>query len=799
MLKKSEEKLREHSENLEKMVAERTKQLAKSEESYKQLYKLNEGIVENSPAGIIKLDEELKIRYENPEMKKIMGIPSGEESRSMGMDIREIPSVKATGKSSIFNELLELKEIAIETPFTSLYGKKTYVTLKGVPIFENDKFAGAVLLINDITERKYAEVALQKEKEYYHSFVRSLTDWVWEIDMNGVHTYSNPAVESILGYKVDEVVGHHITELWLDNAKTPKILKLLKNTLDSGTGWKNFLGKFKHKNGSIIIMESTAIPIFNSENKLIGYRGIDHDITERKHTEKIQSVLFQISQAATTSSNLDELLKIIHQQLGELIDTSNFYVALYDKKNDLYSFPYFVDEYDKDFTPQSLHRSLTDYVRRTGKPLMADEKVHQQLIQKGEVDIVGPSSPIWLGVPLNTTQGTIGVVAVQNYQKGSHYSSKDLSVLTYISDTIALAIGRKCSEEEIHRNEEKFRDLFENANDVIWTSDIKGRYLTVNHLFGTLLGYSTKELINKQSLYLISQEDRKKSIDNYQKVVSGESVEYEAASFTKTGERKIFWLKLRPLKENGKVIGVHGIGRDITELKNAEEELREAEKAEREVLKELSLKLAHEIKNPLSSIYSSGQLASTTTEPGKIQRHMNVIIRNVKTCQKVIDDLYNFVQQPELELAKTDISKLLNNIKSYAETKAEVDIKVKVELNVEKGIPKINADEFRLSQAFHNIVSNAFDAMNEGGVLSINGKYLINKDEVLIEFIDTGCGIAQENLDRIFRPFYSSKAKGFGMGLSLVKDIINAHKGEISVESKEGKGTKFNVKLKIEG
>ena len=637
MLKKSEEKLREYSENLEKMVAERTKQLAKSEESYKQLYKLNEGIVENSPAGIIKLDEELKIRYENPEMKKIMGIPSGEESRSMGMDIRELPSVKATGKSSIFNELLELKEIAIETPFTSLYGKKTYVTLKGVPIFENDKFAGAVLLINDITERKYAEVALQKEKEYYHSFVRSLTDWVWEIDMNGVHTYSNPAVESILGYKVDEVVGHHITELWLDNAKTPKILKLLKNTLDSGTGWKNFLGKFKHKNGSIIIMESTAIPIFNSENKLIGYRGIDHDITERKR-----------------------------------------------------------------------------------------------------------------------------------------------------------------AEEALKDSEERFRDLFENANDIIWTSDIKGKYLTVNHIFEKLLEYTKKELINKQSLYLISQEDRKKSIDNYQKVVSGESVEYEAASFTKTGERKIFWLKLRPLKENGKVIGVHGIGRDITELKNAEEELREAEKAEREVLKELSLKLAHEIKNPLSSIYSSGQLASTTTEPGKIQRHMNVIIRNVKTCQKVIDDLYNFVQQPELELAKTDISKLLNNIKSYAETKAEVDIKVKVELNIEKGIPKINADEFRLSQAFHNIVSNAFDAMNEGGVLSINGKYLINKDEVLIEFIDTGCGIAQENLDRIFRPFYSSKAKGFGMGLSLVKDIINAHKGEISVESKEGKGTKFSVGLTID-
>ncbi|MCK4338652.1 MAG: PAS domain S-box protein [Candidatus Cloacimonetes bacterium] len=942
LLKKSERKLKEYSEDLEKRVEERTAQLEKSKKSYKQLYELDKGVLENSPAGIIRLDNELKIRYENPEMRRILGVPSGEELRSIGMDIRELPSIKETGISSIFNDLLDGKKIATENPFNSIDGKETYITLKGVPIFEDDNFIGAVLLINDITERKqaeekyinqlknminlginmrmelklknllqnicnmiveslgwrqiilslrdydtgtsrpvtlsgyeektvknilskppvpieglsqflrdefkishsyyidhtnwekmkkypadivitpvkdlkpsgwnekdvllvpiqgkkdilgfmspdnpvngarptkevvqsleifadqaavaienaelyeklqssdrrfkdivantgdwiwetdekghytysspmvkkvlgyeykemlekhfydffspdqrnelkksaldtfakkgtfknlinrnihkdgheviletsgvpiitpdgkllgyrgvdrditereYAKEALQKEKEYYHSFVTSLTDWVWEIDLNGVHTYSNPAVESILGYKVDEVVGHHLTELWLDDAKTPKTLKWLKNTLASGKGWKNYTGKFKHKKGSTILMESTAIPIFDSEHKLIGYRGIDHDITERKR-----------------------------------------------------------------------------------------------------------------------------------------------------------------AEEALKDSEEKFRDLFENANDVIWTSDIKGRYLTVNHLFETLLGYSTKELINKQSLYLIAQEDRKKSIENYQKVISGESVEYEASSFTKKGERKIFWLKLRPLKEKGKVVGMHGIGRDITELKKAEEELRETEKAEREILKELTLKLAHEIKNPLSSIYSSGQLAETTMDSAKIERHMKVIKRNVITCQKVINDLYNFVQKPELKLVDTDITKLLNEIESYVEALSD---KIQLELNIDKKIPMINIDKIRIYQVLQNIVNNSLDAMTGEGTLTINAKYLIDSNEVLIEFIDTGCGISKENLDRVFHPFYSSKAEGFGLGLSLVKDIIEAHKGNISVESKEGKGTKFNVRLKI--
>lgn len=168
LLRKSEERLKEYSEDLEKMVEKRTVQLEKSEKSYRHLYELNKGILENSPGGIIRLDSELKIRYENPEMRRILGVPSGKESKAIGMDIRELPSIKETGISAIFKDLLDGKEIAIEIPFTSIYGKETYITLKGVPIFGNDKFTGAVLLINDITERKRSEDKIKaslKEKE----------------------------------------------------------------------------------------------------------------------------------------------------------------------------------------------------------------------------------------------------------------------------------------------------------------------------------------------------------------------------------------------------------------------------------------------------------------------------------------------------------------------------------------------------------------------------------------------------------------------------------------------------------
>ncbi|MBC8527212.1 MAG: GAF domain-containing protein, partial [Candidatus Cloacimonetes bacterium] len=323
LLKQSEEKIKEYSEDLEKMVEERTKQLSKSEESYKQLYKLNEGIVENSPAGIIRLDAKLKISYENPEMKRILGIPPGEESKAMGMDIRELSSVKNIGVSSIFDNLLKGKEIATENLFISVYGKKTYITLKGVPMFENNKFNGAVLLINDITERKQAE--------------------------------------------------------------------------------------------------------------------------------NIQRTLYNISDALNKIEDLHELFIKIREYSGNVIDTTNFYVALYDEKTDMISLPFDVDEKD-DFVTFPVGKTLTSIVIKTGKPLFVNKQLQDKLTKQGKIEIIGTPSEIWLGVPLKVEKQVIGVIVVQSYDDPNLYSEKDIDILTFISEEIALAIKHKQADEQIRRD-----------------------------------------------------------------------------------------------------------------------------------------------------------------------------------------------------------------------------------------------------------------------------------------------------------------------------------------------------------
>jgi len=198
-------------------------------------------------------------------------------------------------------------------------------------------------------------------------------------------------------------------------------------------------------------MEISAFPLTDESGRAVAVIKHMRDITSRRQAEKVQSVLFQISQAVHTAENLGALLKAIHYQLGRLIDTTNFYVALYDEETETYSFPYMVDQYEQERTippAQVLRKSLTDYVRRTGKPVLVDEAFHQSLEAAGEVELIGRPSPVWLGVPLRTAQKVIGVVVAQSYDDPTLYSPRDLDLLSFVAENIAVAIERKLAEDE---------------------------------------------------------------------------------------------------------------------------------------------------------------------------------------------------------------------------------------------------------------------------------------------------------------------------------------------------------------
>lgn len=232
-----------------------------------------------------------------------------------------------------------------------------------------------------------------------------------------------------------------------------------------------------------------------------GSPGVGKHIRER--ASLVQEAAFRIAEAVTTTESLQELFARIHAIVGGLMEAKNFYIALHGPHGDVLSFPYFVDEVDEPFPPKLLGKGLTEYVLRTGRPLLASPAVFEGLVAAGEVEQIGSSSVDWLGVPLRGREQTIGVLAVQSYSGEVRYTEEDRDLLVFVSSQIAQAIERKRSEDALRANELKLRAIVGALPDLILVLGRDGRYLEIHTTRAdnlilpreTLLGHTIPEFL----------------------------------------------------------------------------------------------------------------------------------------------------------------------------------------------------------------------------------------------------------------------------------------------------------------
>jgi signal transduction histidine kinase len=276
---------------------------------------------------------------------------------------------------------------------------------------------------------------------------------------------------------------------------------------------------------------------------------------------------------------------------------------------------------------------------------------------------------------------------------------------------------------------------------------------------------------------------------------------------------KIFSFFLVPIQEFG-YINLYGT--DITDLKNAqqslsklnaelearvEERTRSLKDAQERMMRQEKLasigKLAgsigHELRNPLcvisNSIFYMGSKLTSGDE--KIKRHMAIIREESERANKIISQLLDFARTKPEDITEVDISALINEIINENSTPHNINVSLSQGIT----LPRIHADPNKIRQVFQNIITNAFQAMPDGGTLDI--KIVLNENEIEIAFKDTGVGISIENLSKIFEPLFSTKVKGIGLGLPIAKEIVESVGGKIVVESEVGVGSTFNVKLPL--
>ncbi|MBP8793811.1 MAG: response regulator, partial [Lutibacter sp.] len=307
-------------------------------------------------------------------------------------------------------------------------------------------------LIQQKTAELKKEIEINKEVSEdllkMNMIFKNSNDVTFMTDPEGIITFINPKFTEVYGYTAEEIIGK----------TTPRILKAdAPHTPDYETFWSrlkknerisNFNYVNKRKDHTIVYIEESFEPILNTNNTLIGYLAIQRDITERIKNQNVQQVLYHISNAVNTTDNLEQLLKFIQLELEKIIETSNFYIALYDGETQKINIPYY--EGDRNALTTTLNgKSITKYVIHRGKPLLAAGEKLLKLQSEGAFTITGKTPHQWLGVPIKNGHLITGVIVIQSYSDRIIYTDEHTNLLVFISDQIGLSIQNKKIEQDL--------------------------------------------------------------------------------------------------------------------------------------------------------------------------------------------------------------------------------------------------------------------------------------------------------------------------------------------------------------
>jgi PAS domain S-box-containing protein len=427
-------------------------------------------------------------------------------------------------------------------------------------------------IVRDVTASRAAEQALRESEERF----RLLSEAAFEgigISEQGRIVDCNDDLAAMLGYTREEMIGRPVVDF-----VAPEHAELVteRHRTESAERYEHVA---RRRDGSTFHVEvqGRVLPFQGRKLRVSAIR----DITERRRSELMQGAIFRISEAAHTAVTLQELFAAIHRIVGELMPARNFYIALYDAESGTLSFPYFVDEYDETPAPKVPGKGLTEYVLRTGKPLLATPEVSLALERGGEVELIGAPSVDWLGVPLVAAGTTIGVLVMQTYTEGVRYSERDRDLLQFVSVQIAMAVQRKRAEETLREREQRLASLFAGMDDALFVHDADGRILECNEAACQRLGYSREELLGMRTSEVDAPEFASGFRERLAEQFAKRRFSCEGVHVTKDGRRI-------PVDINTCVIDYHGgkavlaVMRDMTQRKRAEEALRQSETALRE-------------------------------------------------------------------------------------------------------------------------------------------------------------------------------------------------------------------------
>jgi len=366
-----------------------------------------------------------------------------------------------------------------------------------------------------------------------------------------------------------------------------------------------------------------------------------------------------------------------------------------------------------------------------------------------------------------------------------------ISIATLIFKRVGQPLVR-----EIQESEERFRSTFEQAAVGMAHVAPDGKWLYVNEKICHILEYKREELLEKTFRDITYGEDILKGERAADKIMAGELDDYSAEKRYVKSDGSLLWVNVNislVRKSTGQPKYFIYVIKDISDRKKAEEEL--AHKKRLAEMGEMSAHIAHDIRSPLHTIaLAYDYLQADSTHSKKVMEALDCLGDGIENLTSIVTDLLDFGRKDTLNKESLDLNELIRT--ALWKVRSVVNQKnIKVIEKLDKKNPQLHTDKVKVRRVLSNVMDNAIHSMDEGGMLTVSTGH--NGNEMNIVISDTGSGIAAENMDNIFKPFFTTKSRGTGLGMSIVKHYVELHKGTVSLHSEIGKGTTVTMSLPV--
>ncbi|MGE5707552.1 MAG: PAS domain S-box protein [Bacteroidota bacterium] len=672
----------------------------------------------------------------------------------------------------------------------------------------------------DLTERKQMEDALRESETRLRLTFEAIDDGVWERNLITGETVRNPRYYTMLGYEPYEFPQRYET--------FPKLLHpddlerfegAVKTSLESGKAYAiQVRARAKSGEWRWLLVRGKAME-WDAEGRPVRMLGTNTDITLWKRAEE---ALKESEERYRTIFSNALLGWYRTTPQGTYLEVNPAFARMAGYES-----------------PEEMMALVTDigkqiYVHPEDRERFVDSMEKRGVVENFEIECYRKDgSTRWMLFNAKAFRNAAGQIA---FYEGSAMDVTErkqaVEALKNLNETLETRVhertvqlesaknsleGEIREREQIERalreSESKFRAIVENTTDSIFIKDLEGRYIMINRSGAALFGDAPEKIIGRRDLDFLAPESAERIRKQDLSILAAREVKtFEEELLLKDGSKHDFLSTKFPfILQGGRLLGLIGISRDITERKREEQEearLREEKIAalkQADTLKDQFLSIvSHELRTPINVVLGLGSVLDDEVAGPLTDRQHDYLKKMLGAAEgllSLVNDLLDmsriqagrFTITPRPMALQEVVEQVVENLRPLAGQKSQTLLDELTELTKLTNLPPVMADEQRIGQVLTNLINNSIKFTPAGGTIRVRAR--VEGQAIRVEVEDTGIGIAPEEIPKLFHRFSQlesgSKAKGFGLGLSIAKAIVEAHGGQIGVESEPGKGSTF--------